>query len=73
MSNGHTVPVVVSDLNLALELINVFYGAVLCYVFVIAVIFSSPGRSPGRAIVLPPVLALAAAALAKSLTLKFFM
>ena len=40
--------------------------------------FSSPGRSPGRAIVLPPasVLALAAAAvsvLAKSLTLKFFM
>ena len=41
-------------------------------------IFSSPGRSPGRAIVLPPalvlVLALAAAlALAKSLTLTFFM
>ena len=28
-------------------------------------IFSSPGRSPGRAIVLPPALALAAAALAK--------
>ena len=36
-------------------------------------IFSSPGRSPGRAIVLPPAVALAAAALAKSLTLKFFM
>ena len=41
-------------------------------------IFSSPGQSPGRAIVLPPALALgsasaAASALAKSLTLKFFM
>ena len=38
------------------------------------VIFSSPGRSPGRAIVLPPAstLALAAAALAISL-LKFVM
>ena len=41
-------------------------------------IFSSLGRSPGRAIVLPPasasVLVLAAAsALAKSLTLEFFM
>ena len=39
-------------------------------------IFSSPGQSPGRAIVLPPALALALAAvsaLAKSLTLKFFM
>ena len=41
-------------------------------------IFSSPGQSPGRAIVLPPasVLALvlvAASALAKSFTLKFFM
>ena len=41
-------------------------------------IFSSPGQSPGRAIVLPPALALAlalaaaAAALAKSLTLNFF-
>ena len=35
-------------------------------------IFSSPGRSSGRAIVLPPAWALAAA-LAKSLTLKFFM
>ena len=39
--------------------------------------FRSPGRSPERAIVLPPALALAAAtaavALAKSLTLKFFM
>ena len=37
-------------------------------------IFSWPGRSPGGTIALPPVLALAAAsALAKSLTLKFFM
>ena len=37
-------------------------------------LFSSPGLSPGRAIVLPPALALAAAAvLAKSLTLKFFI
>ena len=37
-------------------------------------IFSSPGRSPGRAIVLPPALALAAAStLAKSITLQFFM
>ena len=42
-------------------------------------IFSSPGQSPGRAIVLPPASALAlasaaaAAALAKSLMLKFFM
>ena len=39
-------------------------------------IFSSAGRSPGRAIVLPPVLASASAAvsaLAKRLTLKFFM
>ena len=37
--------------------------------------FSSPGQNPGRAIVLPPALALvlAAAALAKRLTLKFFM
>ena len=41
--------------------------------------FSSPGRSPGRAIVLPPASALAlalvfalASASAKSLTLKFF-
>ena len=35
-------------------------------------LFSSPGRSPGRAIILPPASALAAAsALAKSLTLKF--
>ena len=37
---------------------------------------SSPGGSPGRAIVLPPASALAlasASALAKSLTLKFFM
>ena len=37
-------------------------------------IFSSPGRSPGRAIVLPLASALALAlALAKSLTLKLFM
>ena len=35
-------------------------------------IFSSPGQSPGKAIILPPVLALASA-LAKSLMLKFFM
>ena len=35
---------------------------------------SSPGRSPGRAIVLPPASALAAAAaLAKNFTLKFFI
>ena len=35
-------------------------------------IFSSPGQSSGRAIVLPPALALAAvSALAKSLMLKF--
>ena len=47
---------------------------------IIVAIFSSPGRSPERAIVLPLasalVLALASAAaavLAKSLTLKFFM
>ena len=37
-------------------------------------IFNSPGQSPGKAIVLTPASALAAAAaLAKSLTLKFFM
>ena len=50
--------------------------------FANSAIFSSPGRSPGRAIVLPPALALASAlafafaavaALAKSLMLKFFM
>ena len=46
--------------------------------FIIDFIFSSPGRSPGRAIVLPLAWALVAvlaleAALAKSLTLKFFM
>ena len=35
-------------------------------------LFSSPGRSPGRAIVLPPALA-GALALAKSLTFKFLM
>ena len=38
----------------------------------IIVIFSSPGQSPGRAIVLPPASELAAAS-AKSLTLQFFM
>ena len=37
-------------------------------------LFSSPGQSPGRAIVLPPALALAlASALAKGLMLKFFI
>ena len=36
-------------------------------------LFSSPGQSPGRAIVLPSASGLGAAALAKSLTLKFFM
>ena len=43
------------------------------------IIFSSPGQSPGRAIVLPPASALSlasalasVAALAKTLTLKFF-
>ena len=50
--------------------------------FLLSVTFSSPGRSPGRAIVLPPASALASASalvsaaasvLAKSLTLKFFM
>ena len=36
--------------------------------------FSIPGRSPGRAVVLPPALVLAeASALAKNLMLKFFM
>ena len=48
----------------------------ICYIMKAqTAIISSPGRSPGRAIVLPPALALAlaAAALAKSLTLKFFM
>ena len=48
---------------------NTTHTAVMC-------VFSSPGQSPGRAIVLPPALASAlalAAALAKSLTLKFFM
>ena len=40
----------------------------------IEVVFSSPGQSPGRVIVLPPALASASAsALTKSLTLKFFM
>ena len=57
---------------------------VYCIVLAKSPIFSSPGQSPGRAIVLPLALALAltstlaaaaaaAAALAKSLTLKFFM
>ena len=39
-------------------------------------VFSSSGRSPGRAIILPQASAsalAAASALAKSLTLKFFM
>ena len=45
-----------------------------CSVFYPDTIFSLPGRSPERAIVLPSALALAAAvALAKSLMLKFFM
>ena len=35
--------------------------------------FSSPGRSPGRAIVLPPALAASALANVKVFTLKFFM
>ena len=49
------------------------------YIFTVLTIFSSPGRSPGRAIiVLPPASALASAlaaasALAKSLALKSFM
>ena len=38
----------------------------------IVTFISSPGQNPGRAILLPPVLA-AASALAESLTLKFFM
>ena len=48
----------------------------LCYVHFqrVMYIFSSPGRSPGRAIVLPLASVLGAASvLAKSLTLKFFM
>ena len=37
-------------------------------------VFSSPGRKPGRPSVLPPAVASAlVVALAKSLTLKFFM
>ena len=43
---------------------------------ILQTIFSSPGRSPGGAIVLPPAPALVLAAalvLAKSLTFKFFM
>ena len=48
-------------------------GGLLAVLQGMQLIFSSPGRSPGRAIVLPPASALAAAsALAKSLTLKFF-
>ena len=45
------------------------YLVVYLYICVMY-IFSSPGRSPGRAIVLPPASELV---LAKSLTLKFFM
>ena len=41
--------------------------------FWIVSFFSSPGQSPGRAIVLPQGSASAAAALAKSLTLKIFI
>ena len=48
-----------------------------CYTDFFIDLFSSPGRSPGRGIILPPASALAllaaAAALATSLTLKFFM
>ena len=48
-------------------------GCLKMYCFFIP-FFSSPGQSPGRAIVLPLALASAAASvLAKSLTLKFFM
>ena len=40
----------------------------------IVTFISSPGRNPGRAILLPPVLALAAAsALAESFNVKVFM
>ena len=48
------------------------YLNISCLVY----IFSLPGRSPGRAIVLPQALALtlaSALAVAKGLTLKFFM
>ena len=56
---------------------NIQFGLIrtLCNFYVR---FSSPGRSPGRAIVLPPASAsastsAAASALAKSLMLKFCM
>ena len=47
---------------------------ILKYFDIVMSLFSSPGQSPGRSIVLPPVLA-AAVALAnvKVFTLKFFM
>ena len=50
-------------------------GGVLEYQYesVFQMLFSLPGQSPGRAIVLPSVSVLAAVALAKCLTLKFFM
>ena len=60
-------------------LMNCFKFLACLYESIRRAIVSSPGQSPGRAIVLPPVsvlasaLALAAAALTKSLTLKFFM
>ena len=43
--------------------------------YIFQFLFSSPGQSPGRAMVLPPASAAAAAALAnvKVFTLKFFM
>ena len=57
-----------------IRLRNLIRTALMKYKLVLLCVFSSPGRSPGRAIVLPPALASAsAAALAKSLTLKFFM
>ena len=47
----------------------------MCYIYrvdnMMFTFFSSPGQSPGRAVVLTPALAVAALALAKSLTLKF--
>ena len=56
------------------------FSSVYCFMVFYCgyVVLSSPGRSPGRAIVIPPALALAlvlalASAIAKSLTLKFFM
>ena len=56
------------------------YDQQVYYKVALFVLFSWPGRSPERATVLPPALALASAsalaaavALAKSLMLKFFM